>query len=53
MVEDSQRTSANRNIENESLKNTFVNNTNTYVDHDQTVHPELQNLNDILKARPS
>ncbi len=52
-VEDVQRTSLNRGPENKSLKSSFVNNQQTFVDNDGTVQPELQALSEILKARPS
>ena len=52
MVEDAVRTGLNRDSTNKSLKNSFINNTNTYTDEAREVHPELQNLHDILKAKP-
>ena len=51
-VEDAVRTSLSHGESNTSLKSTFVNNSNTYIDEAQGVHPELQNLNSILKAKP-
>ena len=53
MVEDKQRTPLSKGTDNKTLKNSFVNNTNTFVDENNSVQSELQSLNEILRAKPN
>lgn len=51
-IEDSVRTNLTHGVDsNHTLRNSFVNNPNTFVDKNGNTHDEKQNLNEVLRPR--
>jgi hypothetical protein len=51
-IEDAQRTNITNGVDtNLTLRNSFINNTNIFVDRNDEVQPEKQNLNTILRPK--
>ena len=51
-IEDAERTNITNGVDtNLTLRNSFINNTNTFVDRNNEVQPEKQNLNTILRPK--